>query len=177
MENPEQWRQYDECYWVSDLGRVKRVYKNGRVYYLHAFPRCSCRGDRVVRVRIHSKAFVLNKLVWQVFRGDIPDGYTVVNKNGYYTMNDLYSLRLVKISDCKKRSAISRGRKVIDLHTGIVYPSCRYLARKMGISHMTIINFCNHDRPSKKDYHVEYYDENKSYSGLKIRFIRSKLYD
>lgn len=175
MDAPEQWKKYDDTYWVSDQGRVKRIFKNGNVSYLSAVPRSSHVGDRTVRVKIHNRYVVLNKLVWKVFRGEIPDGYTVVNKSGYYTVNNVYNLRLVKLSVCKDASE-SKGKKVIDLQTGIVYPSCRYLARKLGISHLTIIKCCNH-LPIRKEYPFEYYDETKRYSGLNVRFIRRRRYD
>ena len=37
MEQHEEWKQYEPfpCYWVSDLGRVKRMYKNGIENYLN----------------------------------------------------------------------------------------------------------------------------------------------
>jgi hypothetical protein len=35
-QNSEEWRQYEPypCYWVSNLGRIKRLYKNGNEKYL-----------------------------------------------------------------------------------------------------------------------------------------------
>ena len=37
MAQHEEWKQYKyfPCYWVSDLGRVKRIYKNGNEKYLN----------------------------------------------------------------------------------------------------------------------------------------------
>ena len=37
MEQREEWKQYDPfpCYWVSDLGRVTRIYKNRSENYLN----------------------------------------------------------------------------------------------------------------------------------------------
>ena len=36
MDQHEEWRQYKPypCYWVSNFGRVKRIYKNGNEKYL-----------------------------------------------------------------------------------------------------------------------------------------------
>ena len=36
MDQTEEWKQYTPypCYWVSSLGRVKRIYKNGNEKYL-----------------------------------------------------------------------------------------------------------------------------------------------
>ena len=87
---PEQWKPYDDVYWVSDQGRVKRIYKNGRVNYLNVHTRF--KGDKQLRVKIRGKYVSLRRLVWETFVGKVPDGYGVVNKNKCYTMNDLYNL-------------------------------------------------------------------------------------
>ena len=46
----EQWRQYEPlpCYWVSNLGRIKRLYKNGNEKYL--CPWTSTKGYKCIDV-------------------------------------------------------------------------------------------------------------------------------
>ena len=65
MENPERWKQYDKDYWVSDLGRVKRVYKNGNVNYLSLVKRDST--DKSLRVKIHNRYVSIRRFVWAMF--------------------------------------------------------------------------------------------------------------
>ena len=150
----EQWKQYDANYYVSDQGRVKRVYGNGKVNILKPLPR-----DKILRVKLYGKYITLNRLVWETFKGKIPEGYTAINKNGFYTMNDIYSLKLVKLSSLKGGR---RTRQVIDLKTGVVYPSLRFAEKKLNVSHEWICKICQ-GYPSEK-YKLEYYDENREYS-------------
>lgn len=154
MSFPERWKQYDENYWVSDQGRVKRVHKNGKEIILKPVPR-----DKTLRVKIYRNYVNLNKLVWKTFKGEIPEGYYVLNKNRCYTMNDVYSLKLFKVSEIKGRH---HGRSVIDLKTGLVYPSTRFAGRKLNISHNWVGVICRGEKQSEK-YKLEYYNEEKEY--------------
>lgn len=165
---PEQWKQYDENYWVSDQGRVKRVYKNGRVHYLSAVRRNKI--DKSLRVKLHGKYVSLRRLVWKMFRGEIPDGHTIINKNGCHTMNELYNLICVPIKVSINQNNKSKMKKVINLDTGIVYPSLRYAARRLHVTHSTVYHYCK-NMSSTPLYNLEYYDEEKEY-GKQLKFIR-----
>lgn len=167
---PEQWKQFgDTPYYVSDQGRVKRIYKNGRISYLKPVPRGYGSGNSV-RVKILRKYYILNKLVWEVFRGPVPDGYTVVNKYGYLKINDVYSLRLIPIREAVKKGMPQKGRPVIDLNTGMVYPSGRVLAKMLNKPHTTINNWIARKYKSTPK-RFECYDENKKYK-MTVRFVR-----
>lgn len=155
---PEHWKQYIDGYYVSDQGRVKHIFKNGRTSYLTPVKR-----TKSMRVKIHSSNVTLNKLIWQTFKGEIPNGYTVLNRNGYHTIHDLQSLVLVKENDVKGGH---KGKKVIDLRTGIVYPSARYAESKLKVSHNWICAICRGDKQSEK-YKFEYYDEDKEYERMR----------
>lgn len=165
---PEQWKQYDENYWVSDQGRVKRVFKNGRVTYL--IPQKRRKEEKTYRVKIYSKYVSLNRLVWETFNGKIPDGYVIVHRNGCYTMNELYNLKLIKKSDACRISGIAQRKKVINLDTGIVYPSTRAAAKYLNMSKTNVSYYCN-NVVANPIYNLEYYDDDKNYKRT-LRFIR-----
>lgn len=168
---PEQWRRYDDVYWVSDQGRVKRIYKNGSISYLT--PRL--RGDKnkkcdSLRVKLYGRYVTLNKLIWETFRGKIPEGYTVVNKYGYSTMNDVYSLELISLKKINKFSRRPTSKPVIDLKSGWVYPSCRDLARRLNTNHQTVRNWCQH-KYKNDSKRFEFYDETRKYPMI-LKFAR-----
>lgn len=165
---PEQWKRYDENYWVSDQGRVKRVFKNGRVNYLTPIRRNAV--DRGYRVKLYSKYRNLNKLVWETFKGKVPDGYTVVNKNGFSTMSDIYSLKLMDRNKSCGLNVYSRRKKVVNLDTGVVYPASRVAAKYLHLSKTTINNYCN-KKTGKPLLNLEYFDEDKTYKKT-LHFIR-----
>ena len=94
-EFPEQWKRYDDNYFVSDLGRVKRVHRNGKETYLTEQKRRP--NDKSVRVKMYGKYVTVKRIVWETFKDKIPDGYCVAHKNGCFTMNDIYNLELIPI--------------------------------------------------------------------------------
>jgi len=165
---PEQWKRYDENYWVSDQGRVKREYKNGRVNYLTPVPRS--KGDKSLRVKICNRYVSLRRLIWKTFKGEIPDGYGVVNKNRCHTMNELYNLELLPINKCVAMNSKSRKKKIVNLDTGVVYPSSREAEKYLHMTHTTIVNYCL-GKIKNPVYNLEYFDEDKNYKKT-LHFIR-----
>lgn len=164
---PEQWKQHDENYWVSDLGRVKRVYKNGKEYYLKPVRRDE--KDTRYRVKMNGKYISLQRLIWETFRGKIPDGYCVTSK--YRTMNELYNLQLIPRIKRGELSGKSRRKKVINLDTGVVYPSVRSVEKYLPICHTSVTYYCQ-GKIKKPIYNLEFFDEDKSYKKT-LKFIRS----
>lgn len=162
MDEPERWKQYDDKYWVSDLGRVKHVYKNSEHYLTPKRRDNMCRS---LRVKMNNKYVTLRRLIWETFVGKIPDGYSVINKNGCYTMNELYNLELKPMSQCIQAKAKSVGKRVINIDTGRVYASTRDAGRKLKISHTTVQDYCN-NRILDKQFNLEYYDEKKKYKNM-----------
>ena len=165
---PERWKKYDEKYWVSDQGRVKREYKNGRVNYLTPVKRDKT--DKQLRVKINNKYVPLRRLVWETFNGKIPDGYGVINKNRCHTMNELYNLELLPKNKCVALNAVSRRKKIINLDTGIVYPSSREAEKYLYLTHTAIVNYCL-GKTKNPLYNLEYFEEEKKYK-LDLKFIR-----
>lgn len=134
---PENWKRLgDTDFWVSDEGRVKSE-KNGVVKYYEG-----TRDERSIRVTINRTRYNLPRLVWEVFRGKIPDGYVVVHKNGCITMNDLYNLELRPKADVYAEAARKRGKKVRDKETGKIYSSLHDCARILHHGINTVRNDC-----------------------------------
>jgi len=110
---PEKWRpiRQNPKYYVSNHGRVrtrKRVcntwliqnkYGNGGNHVVNI----SMRG--IVDMKWPSKCFMVSILVWEAFKGPIPEGYYVTHI-GISTDDSIWNLRLAQ-----KGSIISKGRR------------------------------------------------------------------
>lgn len=165
---PEQWKRYDEKYWVSDQGRVKHVYKTTEHYMT---PQKRDENDKSLRVKVNGKYVSLRRMVWETFNGPVPEGYAIINKNGCHTMNELYNLICVPMKDGININREAKKKKVIDLDTGIVYPSMRSAAEYLHTCHSTI-SYCCKKKRQRLMYNLEEYDEEK-HEKLVKKFIRS----
>ena len=85
-------------------------------------------------------------------------------------MNDLYNLKCVPIKEGIKQNDKSKMKQVINLDTGVVYPSTRCAAERLYVSHSTVTNYCRNKFKSSA-YNLEYFDEEKDY-GKELKFIR-----
>ena len=75
------------------------------------------------------------------------------------------------LSECKSIGNHLRRKKVINLDTGIVYPSAREAGKHLYISKSAIVMYCN-DQVLNPSYNLEYYDEDKNYK-KSLHFVRS----
>lgn len=134
---PENWKRFEDTdFWISDEGRVKQE-KDGVVKYFYG-----SRDERAVRITINKKRYILPRLVWETFRGEIPEGYVIVHKNGCITMNDLYNLELKPKGEAYAEAARKRGRKVRDKKTGVIYNGLNDCARTLHHGINTVRNDC-----------------------------------
>lgn len=166
---PEQWKQYDEKYWVSDQGRVKRIYKNGTEHYLKPCLRDPHDIYSGYRVKMNNRYYTLNRLVWETFNGKVPDGYGVNGKLGK-SIHDLYSLQLLSLEECQSIAGKRRRRKVVNLKTGEVYPSVKYAEKALFFSKGGVSSRCN-GKVKDDTLQLEWYDETKQYK-QDLKFIR-----
>ncbi len=174
MEHPEQWKESKyKDYWVSDLGRVKHVYKNSEHILT---PVIHSKRDKSLRVKINNKYVALRRLIWETFKGEIPEGYGVVTKNGCRTMNEIYNLKLLPLRECNAVNKFSKRKAVIELDTKVVYPSLQIASEHLYICRTTVSNLCRgtykYDKNNKL-YNLEYFDESKNY-GKRVKVIGRK---
>lgn len=131
---PEQWRQFrDTEYWVSDEGRIKRKYKNGKEVIQQGV-----RVNNSIKVAVYKDKLYLSRVVWETWRGEIPQGYVVSHKNGCVTMNDIYNLELIPKSEQTKKGKDLNSYWVEDTLTGKRYSSLRKAEKDLHIGRNTI---------------------------------------
>lgn len=95
--NGQNFKSYDNMYYVSQYGDVFSLYKNGLLkHYIDL--------DGYHRVDIHGKHIKVHKLVYLVWHGSIPKNMQVNhlddNKNNNYYKNLYLGTQKENISDC-----------------------------------------------------------------------------
>ena len=143
IREPEIWKRYlDTDYYVSDQGRAKRIYANGREYEVGWW-----NGKKVnpqMCMKINGKDIFMKTIIWKTFKGEIPKGYLIAHKNGLKRDNSIYNLYLTKPKDLGIITGHkSKSQKVINRSTGRIYRSAREAGKKLYCSYQTIMDICN----------------------------------
>lgn len=128
-------------FYVSDEGRFKRVYKNGKTRYLSIYRKQ--RAPSILFVKLGMKEVNVRRTVWQAFKGPIPDDHIIRNKHGYLTLNDLYGLECVPKIESNRHAGKIIARKIRDKSTGKIYSGTREAAKALFISRQTVCDYCN----------------------------------
>lgn len=155
------YRQFrDSSYYVSSEGKVIRKLKNGKITEL----KCTlAREGKYKRYRIYITDYKIKislaRVVYETFRGEIPEGYVVAHRNGCSTMNDLANLYLVKVNACGRyRNLQSTTRKVINLNNGRIYIGLKEASKQLKYSRDTISQICE-GKPKKIKLNIAWYDD------------------
>ncbi len=165
----EIWRNipgYDNLQ-ASNMGNIRLFYKDGTYKVLCKWANGGTNRlknqykIKYSRGRKKSKDLIVARLVYEAFTGPIPDGYSVVHKNGLHTDNVpenlvLYSRKeLGRIHGFKGRrrpvSKLEESGEVIEF-----FPSATAAARK-GFMHLqTVINHCNDQKLAPDGYYYRW---------------------
>ena len=162
MENlnfeKEVWRDipnYEGFYQASNLGRIKsleridaigrkrkekilkpRITRGG--YYLVALTKQSIRKD-----------YLVHRLVWSAFNGQIPEGYEINHLDERPVNNALSNLSLVthkeNINYGTRTEKCSKSVLQFDLNDNFIkeYPSTHQVERELGFAQGNIVSCCN----------------------------------
>ena len=93
--------------------------KTGHIY-------CNLDRDGYVRVRIMGKEYRAHRLIWEMFRGEIPTETLVDHIDGDRLNNRIENLRL---ATRQQNNANSIGRSKIGLPKGVTVSNSKYRAR------------------------------------------------
>lgn len=154
IREPEQWRRYkDTDFYVSDQGRVKRIIKD-REFELGFYDPTK----QVTYVKIDKKNHIVKNLVYELFKGKIPDGYYVVHKNGMLRDDSIYNLEAVTVQKHGSRvGKYGNAQKVADLDKRIIYRSASEAGRRLNISRQSICHICR-GMTKNPVYNLAWYD-------------------
>lgn len=132
------WRKSPyEGYWVTDTGLV---WSTTRATYVKPF-----KTDSViysVQLKVDKQKLIsVGRLVWETFKGPLPEGYVIAFKDRNDTHCDLPNLMILKRGDMMKMGYSTRKWIVQTDKFGNrvhVYPTYVACARKLGVSEATI---------------------------------------
>ena len=106
----ETWKpvpQFEGIYEVSDMGNVRHVFPDKPPRPLKIDIGMNNRHAPKVDLfdKGRRKHFVISRLVWEAFRGPVPEGKIVTHINGQRYNNDLRNLELTTYSEFYTRAA------------------------------------------------------------------------
>ncbi len=170
----EEWRPvpgFEGMYEVSNLGRVKS-FKNPKLPGLIMKPGVTNHrnGYRSVHLELKngsaSRQFRLNRLVWTVFRGPIPDGLHVDHIDNDSTNNKLDNLQLLTLAENNRKrwkdnpELRSQGglkrKKIRCVETNVVYESITAAAKAVDSSTGNILAVIKKPQRTCCGYHWAY---------------------
>lgn len=144
----EVWRLVDTTknLYISNMGRVKRIYANERERMLKPYLR---KGVPPYFIKVNKKEVKVAQLVWRAFRGDYDTRSCSLIHEGLKTDDRLVNLRLMPKQEAGSMfGSRSRRRGIykVDPENRDVlafYKSSREAARKEFCSYQTILDSCN----------------------------------
>ena len=163
INEPERWRQIGDNLYVSDQGRCKRIYnsKEYEVGYWGNDP-----SKKTYLVKINNVSIPIKNLVWEAFKGKIPQGYCIIHKN-MKRDDSLYNLICVSRKEHGSRTGrFSNSQKVVDLDRKVIYRSAAEAGRKLNCSRQAITSTCRGET-KRPMFNVAWWDEEneKAYRG------------
>jgi len=155
INEPERWRQVGDNLYVSDQGRCKRIY-NGKEYEVGYWG--NDHSKKTYLVKVNNVSIPIKNLVWEAFKGKIPNGYCVVHK---VTKRDdsIFNLDCIPRKEHGSRTGkVSHSQKVVDLDRRIIYRSTAEAGRKLNCSRSAIGSICRGE-VKKTMFNVAWWDD------------------
>lgn len=144
LANNEKWIPgYEGKYFATFQGGIFRKLKNGKNKQLKGY-----RKTNTYCVKLSGKEFLFNRVIWETFKGPIPDGYLVVRRTPILEENSLHNLRLrTKEQHGVKTGPTSRSQAVVllDDQNEVIdsWSSARKAAKDLFVSYQTVMDICN----------------------------------
>lgn len=145
---------YGGKYEASFFGQIRRVYKKRSPKILSQYEKKGDRtGSRKLFIKLTKdgeagKDVNVAQMIYITHIGAIPDGFSVVHKNGSFMDNNVNNLKLLSRKELgSKYGVMSKKKSVVKISSDgeeiEIYYSAREAARKNFMSYQTIIDHCN----------------------------------
>lgn len=145
---------YDGKYEASFFGHIRRMYKTRPPKILSQYEKKGDRpGSRKLFIKLTKdgeagKDVNVAQIIYITHVGPIPDGFSVVHKNGSFMDNNVNNLKLLSKKELGSRYGVMSKKKSVvkiseDGEEVEIYYSAREAARKNFMSYQTIIDRCN----------------------------------
>lgn len=175
---------YAGKYEASFFGQIRRVYKKRTPKILSQYEKKGDRqGSRKLFVKLTKdgetgKDVNVAQIIYITHVGTIPDGFSVVHKNGSFMDNNVNNLKLLSKKELGSRYGVMAKKKSVvkispDCEEVEIYHSAREAARKNFMSYQTIIDRCN--GVVKKSVAPDGFDYAWEDSAVSIRKAKERL--
>lgn len=156
--NPNNLRRYkDTSYYLTADAKVYHLLENGTYKQLKGV---YDKRSRRIRIHIEGKRYSLSRLMWETFKGEIPEGYMVGHRNGCSTINEIGNLWLVKRNELSKYKPLNRNtKKVINLDTHEISKGLHSASRKYKSTRSTIRAICSGAKMKTVKYKLAWWDD------------------
>ncbi len=143
---------YEGTYEASLKGQVRRICKDKQPRLMSSYEKKPKNGSRYLVVKLtqngKSKEIKTSKLVYEAYNGTVPEGYSVVHKDGDFNNNELDNLIILTKEELGKQTGHkSKSRSVIKYSDKLVpierYRSAREAAASNYMSYQTVMDRCN----------------------------------
>lgn len=183
----EEWRSVKGFldYQVSNLGRVKKrsywkIGKNGRIIKIkeHICKVNNRKGWYLALILNDGlgkhKTCRIHRLVWESFRGDVPNGFVVHHKDNNKQNNNIKNLQLVStmehhkihlaehpemIESMKRYNKLIRPKKIcqysLDGHYIAKYNNAKEASNETGVCSRKILQVCNRTEYKKGKFRTQ----------------------
>lgn len=176
MKGYVEWKPipgYDGKYEVSFFGQVRKQTKS-QPRMLTAYEKKNRKGSRYLVVKLtkdgKGKEVKLSKLVYETFKGPVPDGCSITHKDESFSNNEANNLIILTKEELGRRTGYRAKHKPVlkctaDLIPIEVYRSAREAAKANYMSYQTVIDRCNGKVKSllAPDGHVYMWDNDTIY--------------
>lgn len=174
----EIWRDipgYEGMYQASIEGNVRRLWKKAEPAVLATFIKRPPHGSAYNKIRLtgtdhRRREYKVAHIVYQTFKGNVPDGLVIMHRNGDVLDDSANNLVAVPRTECgrvcggksstrKPVARLNTKREIVD-----IYPSVRKAAKAVGLSYQSISDYCKSDPMILgADYHYWRFDEELEY--------------
>ena len=155
MKGYAEWKPipgFDGKYEASFFGKIRRIYQKSEPKIMSAYEKKNRKGSRYLVVKLtkdgKSKEVKLSKVIYETFKGPVPEGYSIIHKDDSYTNNEANNLIVLTKEELGKRTGYrSKHKPVLKCTADLIpvesYRSAREAARENYMSYQTIIDRCN----------------------------------
>lgn len=156
------YNDYIRCYEDGRIERLDKRYKNPQWKEVQ---QNSCNEHGYLQIEIDGQIRKWHRIIYIAFNGEIPEGLQVNHIDENKTNNAVSNLNLMTPKEnCNygtrnERGTEKKGKKVLCVETGVIYPSMMEAERQTGLCNSHISECCTGKQKTHGGFHWKYIEE------------------